>query len=224
MPLLPKRSKARAAAAALAPSWHPNFRNFERLPDTKTVRTSFFINGAAITITLGLLLYTVYGEYELRNLANDTAGYEASIAKEKDASTAAVTQFKKFQAEEKTLRELDQFDAGGLGGGKLVVSEYLLHLSTTLPPKIALTHFEARASGVILNGAVLATPDEGAGLVDAFVQQLQDDQAYGPLFDSVEANNETPETATGRYTFEIVLNFKPAAPKEDKDKDKEAAK
>ncbi len=225
MPLLPKRSKAKAAAAALAPAWHPNFRNFERLPDTKTVRTSFFINGAAVTITLGLLLYTVYGEYELRNLANDTAGYAASIEKAKAASTAAVAQFKKFQAEEKTLRELDQFQAGGLGGGKLVVSDYLLHLSATLPPKIALTHFDARATGVILNGAVLATPDEGAGLVDAYVQQLRDDQAYGPLFETVEANNENPEVATGRYTFEIVMNFKPPAPKGDKDKekDKEAA-
>jgi len=220
MPLFPTKSKAKAAS--LVPGWHPNFRNFERLPDTKAVRTSFFINGAAITITLGLLLYTVYGEYVLRGLAAETAGYETNIAKEKARSTAAVVQFHSFQGEEKTLRELEQFGSSGLGGGKLILSDYLLHLSATLPPKIALAHFEARASGVILNGSVLANPDEGAGVVNDYVQQLRDDKTYGPLFESVQDSNDATEAATGRFTFEIVLTFSQPAPAADKDK--EAAK
>ena len=72
--------------AVQALAWHPNFRNFEKLPDTKTIRTSFFINGAAIFITVGLLLYTVYGEYLLHEMAGETAGYEANIAKEQKKS------------------------------------------------------------------------------------------------------------------------------------------
>ena len=37
------------------PLWHPNFRNYERLPDTKVVRTTFFVNTAAIAVTLMLV-------------------------------------------------------------------------------------------------------------------------------------------------------------------------
>ena len=44
------KKKPDAAAANLTPAWHPNFRNFERLPDTKVVRTTFFINGGAIAV------------------------------------------------------------------------------------------------------------------------------------------------------------------------------
>ena len=40
-------TKKSDAQSAVAPVWHPNFRNFERLPDTKVVRTTFFVNTAA---------------------------------------------------------------------------------------------------------------------------------------------------------------------------------
>ena len=43
--LLKKKSDA---AAPAVPAWHPNFRDYEKLPDVKVVRTAFFINAAAI--------------------------------------------------------------------------------------------------------------------------------------------------------------------------------
>jgi len=61
---LTKKSDAQVAS----PLWHTNFRNFERLPDTKVVRTTFFINTAAVALTLGLLLWLGYREYHLYNL------------------------------------------------------------------------------------------------------------------------------------------------------------
>ena len=59
MPPLLKR-KPEKAAAPLVPAWHPNFRNFQRLPDTKAVRTSFFLNGIAAVVTICLLLVLAY--------------------------------------------------------------------------------------------------------------------------------------------------------------------
>ena len=54
-PLLKKKSDA--AAVSLVPAWHPNFRNFEKLPDIKVVRTAFFVNGAALFLAVALLIY-----------------------------------------------------------------------------------------------------------------------------------------------------------------------
>ena len=51
------KRKPEAAAVSEMPPWHPNLRNFARLPDTKVVRTAFFINGASVFIALGLLLW-----------------------------------------------------------------------------------------------------------------------------------------------------------------------
>ena len=33
------------------PAWHPNFRNYEKLPDIKVVRTAFFVNGVNCALT-----------------------------------------------------------------------------------------------------------------------------------------------------------------------------
>ena len=40
-------TKKSDAVPVAAPLWHTNFRNFDRLPDTKVVRTAFFVNTAA---------------------------------------------------------------------------------------------------------------------------------------------------------------------------------
>ena len=47
LPLLKKKTKA-ASSAPQMPAWHPSFRNYERLPDIKVVRTVFFVNAVAI--------------------------------------------------------------------------------------------------------------------------------------------------------------------------------
>ena len=45
------KKKPDAAAANQTPAWHPNFRNFERLPDTQVVRPTFFVNGKPLPST-----------------------------------------------------------------------------------------------------------------------------------------------------------------------------
>ena len=78
MPTLPKR-KPEKARAPLVPAWHPNFRNFQRLPDTKPVRTVFFINGLAVVVALVLLLFVAYQEYALFTVNRQIAELEAQI-------------------------------------------------------------------------------------------------------------------------------------------------
>ena len=66
-------SKRSDAQPAVAPVWHPNFRNFERLPDTKVVRTTFFINTAAVAVALSLLLWVGFREMHIRSLHEQAA-------------------------------------------------------------------------------------------------------------------------------------------------------
>ncbi len=221
MPLLPTKSRDQKPATLVTPAWHPNFRNAERLPDTKTVRTAFFINIAAVTITLTLLIITVNRELGVHELAAEVTQSEVDIQKFEKSSLKAVALFQKFQVEEKKLHELDEF----LGPGKFVLSDFVLHLGEHLPRKVALTHIEYRPTAVTLRGHARGTPDEAAGEADAYIRQLREDQTYGALFEDVSASNQGIDAATGWFAFDLVMKFKEAAPKDNKEaKDKEAKK
>jgi cell division protein FtsL len=77
----------------LVPAWHPNFRNFQRLPDTKPVRTVFFINGLAVVVALVVLLFVAYQEYALFTVNRQIAELEAQIERDQKLSRQAVTLF-----------------------------------------------------------------------------------------------------------------------------------
>ena len=76
LPLLKKKSDADAAPAV--PAWHPNFRNYQKLPDIKVVRTAFFVNGIAILLVVAISFLPIAIELwkarrEKRSLALDMA-------------------------------------------------------------------------------------------------------------------------------------------------------
>ena len=72
-------SKKSDEQADVEPLWHPDFRNVERLPDTKVVRTTFFINTAAIATTLALIMWLGYREFHIRTHDHQIAEAEHQI-------------------------------------------------------------------------------------------------------------------------------------------------
>ncbi|HUR59026.1 MAG TPA: hypothetical protein VM029_15030, partial [Opitutaceae bacterium] len=77
------KKKSEAAAAPTVPAWHPNFRNYEKLPDIKVVRTAFFVNGAAIFLALSLVTYFGFKEWQLHVLQGQIAAADKQIAQDK---------------------------------------------------------------------------------------------------------------------------------------------
>src|SRR5262245_21360867 len=99
------------AKAQPSPTWHTNFRNYEVLPDTKVVRTSFFINGFLAFVAVALLLAVAYQEYNLSVVRGQNREQQAQIEKDRPASSKAVALYKQFQAEELKITELNNFIA-----------------------------------------------------------------------------------------------------------------
>src|SRR5436190_18697470 len=98
LPFLKKKSDA--AAAPLVPSWHPSFRNYEKLPDIKVVRTAFFVNGAALFLAVALAIYFGFQQWQLHVLRVQIADSQAQIDRDKPKSDKAKALFVKFSAEE----------------------------------------------------------------------------------------------------------------------------
>jgi hypothetical protein len=196
--LLKKKSDADAASAL--PAWHPNFRNYEKLPDIKAVRTAFFVNGIAILLVVSLGTYFGFREWQLRVINEQIAQAEAQIAREKKASQQAVDLFKKFQAAETKVLEVDAFMTS-----KPLVSALLVRLAQTLPKNIALDNFDLRDTGITVRLSVKGDAAAASGYATAYLEQLRADKELAPFSDVAFTNTPTRNPATGMMAVEFLL-------------------
>ncbi len=189
------------------PPWHPNLRNFARLPDTKVVRTAFFINGASVFIALGLLLWFSYQEYELHNLDRQIADWDRQISRDKKDSDQFIALYSKFVGEQSKVNEVDAFLRS-----RPAVSRLLLRLGETLPKDIALDAYEQQMSGVTIRGTVRGSPDEASGYASAYLDQLRADKVLAEIFDefSFSGPGVSRNPANGRLSLQLFLHFKNA--------------
>ena len=202
MQFLQKRSEQ--SPVGLVPAWHPNFRNQDRLPDTKVVRTFFFVNVTGITVVLCLILLFCYQEYRINNLGHQVADWQALISKNKKSADEAVVLSRKFAEEEKKIRELQAFLKS-----RLDLPEFLQHLGSTLPEDILIDAVDYREGGVALRGTAAGSPEEASGRTSAYVEQLRQDKYIGGLFDSKDVRqNVTRDPSSVRMTFDLFLRFR----------------
>lgn len=201
LPLLKKKSKA--DAGPVVPAWHPNFRNFEKLPDTKVVRTAFFINVAAITIAVAAVIYFGLDEWRLRGINQQITLVQAQIDRDKKASDQAVVLFRKFQAEEAKIKEVDAFVTS-----KPLVSTIVMRLGGTIPPNIAIDTLDFRETGMTMRLSVRGAPDAASGMATHYLEQLKADPELA-IFDTFAfTSTPTPNPATGRMAVEFFLHLK----------------
>lgn len=204
LPLLKKKSDA--PTGPVVPAWHPNFRDYEKLPDVKVVRTAFFANGAAIVVLLALGIYFGINEWQLHVINAQVAEADAQIARDKKPSDQNVALFKKFQAEAAKVTEVDTFVAS-----RPVMSDVLLRIAATLPADIALDAVEMRPAGVSLRLTVRGSPESAAGRATAYLEQLRGDKELTAFNrEKFEFTNQARNTSTGRLAVEFFLRFSDA--------------
>jgi hypothetical protein len=203
----------KADAPAAAPLWHPNFRNFERLPDTKVVRTTFFINVGAIALTVLLLAVVGYREYQAHVFDVQRAAAEAEIAKNQKLSNEGLRLTKLFTDEDKKLAEAAAFVQTPLES-----TELLAVLGASLPKEIQIEALDVRptdptAPRVLLRGLAAGSKDQASGAASAYVETIRTQPRLSEVFDNVKLNAINPDPTTGALLFEIELRFKGKGPK-----------
>lgn len=199
--MLSLKKKAEAAGPQ-TPSWHPNFRNYEALPDTKVVRTAFFVNVGAITVTLALVIYFAIGELNLHGIRGQIEDTKAQIERDKPGSDAAVAKFRKFQEQEKRIAEVDAFVKSRPG-----IADLLINLSKTLPVNVAIDQFDLRDDTLTLRGTVRGSPDKASGYASGYVDSLRRAPEFESLFSEVSLTNLSRVPSTGRLAIEVVIKL-----------------
>lgn len=204
---LKKKSDAQPAST---PLWHPNFRNFERLPDTKVVRTTFFINTAAIAITAALLMWLGKNEYTLHSLNAQIAEAQQELDQNSRQNKEAIRLSGLFAEEQKKLGELEAFLAT-----PITPLDFVSSLGRTLPKEIAIDSIDARISdpsgpSFTVRGRVAGTPDQATGTASSYVDTLKTDAQLSGLFDPITLTSINRDPQSGFMVFEIVFKGKAA--------------
>jgi hypothetical protein len=122
--------------------WRPDFRDLSQLPDTKTVRTAFFVNGLAIAVTGALALYVANREWEVAGIQGSLSDVEERIVAATPASDKAQATYKLFQAEEAKFKETFAFVSDSFR-----LQNFLIHLGTILPPDVTVRRVDFRGPG-----------------------------------------------------------------------------
>lgn len=203
--LLKRKSEADDLPAV--PSWHPNFRIRETLPDVKVVRTAFFVNGASILVAASLAIYVGIGEWQLYTLNSQIAQTQAQINRDKPASDQAIALFRKFQADEAKVNEVATFVKS-----KPLVSELVIRLARTLPNNIAIDSLDLRENGLTMRLAVRGDAAAASGYATAYLEQLRADKELSQFDEFTFTSTPMRNPATGRMAVEFHLRTKPPAP------------
>ncbi len=201
----PQTPKSEAAAA---PPWHPNLRIAANLPDTKVVRTAFFVNGAAIVLATVLLLVLGHHEWSLHEVNKQIATQQHNIDRDKFESAKAVKLFGDFKQEESKMVEVSDFVAS-----KPIISELVLRLGQITPKKIAFDSLDFRDSGISIKATVKGAPDRAATDASAYEKQLRMDKVLGPIFRDVNLLTMRRNTTSGRLVIEIFCAYKKGSKK-----------
>lgn len=200
-----KKPDAAAANVAVVSAWHPDFRNVERLPDTKVIRTAFFINGIPIVVTLVFAVLFAANEYRLRDLHRQIDELQGQTDRNRVANNRAIALYKNFQTEGARISEVDAFLRS-----KPAISELLLHLGETLPANVALDGFDFHDAVVTMRGTVRGAPDQASGYASSYLQLLKADAVLTSLFGEITLVNLARSPQTGRLNLEISMRIKGA--------------
>lgn len=205
---LKRKSDAQPVAA---PRWHTNFRNFEKLPDTKVVRTAFFINTAAVAVAAGMLLWVGYREYTNLSIREQIAQAEADIEANKRQNAEATRLSRLFVEETKKIDEAAAFV-------RLPISplEYVRIIGETRPKEILIDHLETRTLGdnpkiatvYTLRGRVAGSPDQASGIASLYVDTLRAQPRLSEVFESISLDKINRDATGSFLVFEILLTLK----------------
>lgn len=156
------------ASAANAYNWRPNFRNYDDLPDLRTVRTQFFFPAVALCVAAVFTVFILFQEFRSMEIQKDIETLEQEIASYEARHDEKVKLNAEFMGITRTIDEVLEFEKD-----RLVGSDYLLTLSSSLLEGMYLTRVEYLGGQAIVEGSVQVAAAEASQIVNEYLRAIE---------------------------------------------------
>lgn len=205
---------ARKRRTAPTLPWQPDFRQSERLPDIKVVRTSFLLNAVAGFAFLLVLALVGMREWDYRTTSADLEVLRGQVAAREAEHQAALRQSAEFNRLSRAVEEVNAFQTL-----PIYPTRFLLRLSDTLPTGVLVesvgldTRVLTRGRNttevyvVRMLGSVEGTPGAATQIINDYKNTLNDiaREPYG--VDRIQLVSLERNPATGVFDYELLIEF-----------------
>ena len=194
-------------------AWHPDFRQESLLPDIKPVRSIFFINFVAFTLTAILFIFWICLEWQVGSLNYFIGMDEKKLAAGKKENEELLRQSGEFERWAKLIKEIQ-----GFVGVPFKPSSFLTAMGEIRPAHMTLsqiaysieTRQDAPVYVIVISGSVTGASTQATHSVEAFRDKLETLPLFNGLKFNVKPILKTFERNRGLdlYSFTINLEVK----------------
>lgn len=172
--------------------WHADFRDAGTLPDIKPVRSVFFINFVPMALSICLLFYWIFIEWQHGALNSAIATHEKAIATHEKVNEQLLGQSEEFERVAKNISQIQ-----GFVGVPFKPSQFLVSIGAVRPAQMLLTQIsyaiESRTEpapkvkegekkptpksfavyNITISGSVAGTSQQATKSVEAFRDKME---------------------------------------------------
>ncbi len=193
MKVLTRRSQA------VPLGWRPDFRDHETLPDTKVVRTSFFLSVAFLASAIGIAMVLGFREYQKIELQESLNALQIEVDGMKGEHGEKVSSNGKFMEAFGRIEEIQAMRSDQMIGSDLLVS-----VSAALSKQMVLTQLQYEKKNIVLEGTLDVGADEASALMDEYIEKLKEMNADQGRFESY--NLLSIQRRGGQMVFKLSIS------------------
>lgn len=196
-----KRKKKPASSKTY--NWRPNFRDFEALPDIRTVRAQLFVPAACITIAIVFVAVIAFREYRAMSIKGNIATLREEVESYDQTHNEKVQLNAEFMGIMRNLKEVVAFKEDVLVG-----SDFLLAVSSRLQSGMFLERVDYGEAKAVVEGNVQVPAEEASRIVDAYLKSLEGGDVLQGLFTQYKLTSLERDARTGMIRFRIEVTGK----------------
>jgi hypothetical protein len=187
-------------------SWHVDCRRSLE-PQPRRLRTRFVggvVAAAAMACALGACAWQWY---VMRDLRADARYWDEQLASNRPLVESLTTSLTTLEKRTTRVRH-----AHTLMQQPYQMTELLMELGRTLPPKLRIDRIEGNDTTIVITGSALEPAEEASLALGRYREILRQAPGIGPLCSSITATSLQRERDANSLRFEITLRLKPPTP------------
>jgi hypothetical protein len=204
----PRPEKVLGEKGAGPAPWHVDCRLSAQLPSNRLIGGRFLVGALATALSTFALILALWQAYVIHSLDTDTEYWNRQTSSNQklfDELTHATRDLQENSA---------RFDhAYALMRAPYPVTDFVLNLGRSLPPRMRVDRIEADPGRVAMSGSLNEPPEQASRSLGRYMEGLRRSPAIGPLFSSIGLTSLQREgESDDSLAFEITFRLKGEKP------------